>query len=167
MRSFLKLVILFCLTATSCGTTDISKRVSGKIQASIVDTPKKNVKPTTEPINMDTLIIDKEVAVVTYAPSIMQIKKRKKEIGIEDFMTGADDYIYYLNTSVEYLQKQDLKVVDSKDKKFLKFVSSSNTQVIKLDTLPELWGIFFFDGKSEPFLADMTIIEDEYKKYYK
>ena len=73
-----------------------------------------------------------------------------------------------MNTSAEYLEKQGLMVLDAKGNKYIRFVSSDKTaQVIKLDTLSELWGIYFFDPKKTPYLADITLIEEEYTKYYK
>jgi hypothetical protein len=90
-----------------------------------------------------------------------------KQIGEEEFRMGADDYIYYVNTSAEFLEKQDLPVLDAKNKKYLKFVLADNqVQVIKLDTLEELWGIYLFDPKKKAYAADITVIEEEYKTYY-
>lgn len=78
-----------------------------------------------------------------------------------------DDYIYYINTSTEYLQKQGLPVIDAKDKKYLRFVSVKKKEtLIKLDTLKELWGIYFFDPVKSPYSADITDIETEYENYY-
>jgi hypothetical protein len=96
------------------------------------------------------------------------MEKRMRAVGEEDFRIGADDYIYYMNTSAAYLEKQGLKVLDARDKKYLHFVSSGKTaQLIKLDTLPELWGIYFFNLMKKPYLVDITMIEEEYANYYK
>jgi hypothetical protein len=60
-----------------------------------------------------------------------------------------------------------LPVLDAKNKKYLKFVlADKRVQLIKLDTLEELWGMYLFDPKKKAYAADMTIIEDEYKSYY-
>jgi hypothetical protein len=40
-------------------------------------------------------------------------------------------------------------------------------QVVRLDTLPELWNIYLFDGKTKPKQIDMTAIDEEYKSYFK
>lgn len=114
----------------------------------------------------DTLVIDRRAAVF-YQPDSLQMKKRMKQVGEADFRAGADDYLYSVNTSAEYLEKQGLPVLDAKNKKYLKFVSAGKlVQLIQLDTLKELWGIYLFDPKKKPYAADMTIIEDEYKSYY-
>ena len=132
-----------------------------------VDTLKEQTAVQPSPLHSDTLIIDRQAAVF-YQPDSLQMEKRMKEIGEADFRAGADDYIYYVNTSVEYLEKKGLPVLDAKNKKYLKFVlTDKQDQVIKLDTLEELWGIYLFDPKKSVYAADMTIIEDEYKSYYK
>jgi hypothetical protein len=69
---------------------------------------------------------------------------------------------------VEYLEKEGLPVLDAKNKMYLKFVLADNqVQIIKLDSLKELWGVYLFDPKKQAYAVDMTIIEDEYKSYYK
>jgi hypothetical protein len=83
-------------------------------------------------------------------------------------MAGADDYIYYINISVEYLEKQGLNVIDAKNKNYLRFVSSdAKVQLIKLDTLPDFWGIYLFDPKKKPYYADIIDIETDYRNYFK
>ena len=132
-----------------------------------VDTLKEQTALQPSPLHSDTLIIDRQAAVF-YQPDSFQLEKRMKEVDEADFRAGADDYIYYINTSVEYLEKEGLPVLDAKNKKYLKFVlTDKQDQVIKLDTLEELWGIYLFDPKKSVYAADMTIIEDEYKRYYK
>ncbi|HET7897700.1 MAG TPA: hypothetical protein VFL47_08520, partial [Flavisolibacter sp.] len=132
-----------------------------------VDTPKAQVAPQLPPLDRDTLTIDRKAAVF-YQPDSLQMEKRMKQVGEADFRAGADDYIFYVNRSAEYLEKHGLPVLDAKNKKYLKFVSvDKQTQVIKLDSLEELWGMYLFEPKKKPYAADMTVIEDEYKKYYK
>ena len=132
-----------------------------------VDTLKAQIEPQPFPLDTDTLTIDRKTAVF-YQPDSLQMEKRMKKVGEADFRAGADDYIYYVNTSAEYLEKEGLPVLDAKNKKYLKFVlANKRVQVIKLDTLEELWGMYLFDPKKKAYAADITIIEDEYKSYYK
>lgn len=131
------------------------------------DTLKTQIAAQTSPVDTDTLIINRKAAVF-YQPDSLQMEKRMKQVGEADFRIGADDYIYYVNTSTEYLENQGLPVFNSKNKKYLKFVlADRKVRIIKLDTLEELWGMYLFDTKKKPYAADMTIIEDEYKSYYK
>jgi hypothetical protein len=140
---------------------------SGGETSQKLGTAKAAIVKEPSPSNSDTFIIDKKAAVF-YQPDSMQIAQRMKEVGAVDFRAGADDYIYYVNTSAEYLEKQGLPVLDAKNKKYLKFLlADRKPRVIKLDTLEELWGMYFFDPKKYPYAADITMIEDEYKSYYK
>ena len=167
MGHALKLLLLYSSTIASCSTTDKKQETKTETHSDLVDITQKPITPKIASIDIDTLTIDKRTAVF-YQPDSLQIEKRKKEVGVQDFMAGADDYIYSINTSSEYLEKQGLKVLDAKSKRFLKFVSADKkVQLVKLDTLPELWGICLFDPNKKPYYADMTMIEDEYKKYYK
>lgn len=161
------------LITFSCATNDQKQEPDKDTLISSADTTQKDdtlkeqmaLQPS--PLHSDTLIIDRQAAVF-YQPDSLQIEKRMKEVGEADFRAGADDYIYYVNTSVEYLEKKGLPVLDAKNKKYLKFVlTGKQHQFIKLDTLEELWGIYLFDPKKSVYAADMTIIEDEYKSYYK
>lgn len=173
MQPSLRLLLLLSLTVFSCATNDQKQEtksdtfISSADTTQKVDTPKAQIAPQPSPLDTDTLTIDRKAAVF-YQPDSLQIEKRMKEAGEADFRAGADDYIYYVNTSAEYLEKQGLSVLDAKNKKYLKFVlADKRTHVINLDTLQELWGMYLFDPKKKPYAADMTMIEDEYKNYYR
>jgi hypothetical protein len=117
-------------------------------------------------MNLDTLTITKRSSVF-YSPDSIQISKRKKEIGEETFYAGADDYLYYMHTSYDFLDSIKLPIFESKEKKYLKFVGNDKIEyIIKLDTLPELWGVYLFDPRKRPKIADMTNISDEVKNYF-
>jgi hypothetical protein len=173
MQSSLRLLLLFSLTVYSCATNDEKQKpksdtlISSSDTALKLDTVRAQIATQTSPLDTDTLTIDRKAAVF-YQPDSLEIEKRMKEVGEADFRAGADDYIYYVNTSTEYLEKEGLAVLDAKNKKYLKFVLvDKGVQVIKMDTLEELWGMYLFDPKKKAYAADMTIIEDEYKNYFK
>jgi hypothetical protein len=115
----------------------------------------------------DTLVVNKRVAVF-YEPDSIQIEKKKKKIGEENYQVGLDDYAYYINESITYLEKKELPVVETKFKKYIKFILQDGTERwIKKDTLPDMWGIFLFDPLKEPYKADEMDMEAEYEKYFK
>ena len=173
MQPSLRLLLLLSLTVFSCATDEQKQDRKFDTNISSADTTlntnsaKTQIEAQTTPVDTDTLTIDRKAAVF-YQPDSLQMEHRMKEVGEADFRAGADDYIYYVNTSAEYLEKKDLPVLDTKNKKYLKFIlADKQVQVIKLDTLEELWGMYLFDPKKKAYAADMTIIEDEYKSYYK
>jgi hypothetical protein len=168
-------LLFLCLSMmiSSCITKD--QKQNGKTVSNIspIDTSQMAVKPKTllvlqaHPLDVDTLTIDKKAAVF-YQPDSMQMEKRMKQVGAENFRNGADDYIFYINSSAEYLENQGLPVLYAKNRKYLKFIFEDRKEhVIKTDTLKELWVMFLFDPRKKPYAADMTIIEDEYKNFYK
>jgi len=172
MQPINRLLVLLSLTVFSCVTNDERQENKSATSDSSgektqkVDTIKSQRALRSSTLETDTLTIDMKAAVF-YQPDSLQMEKRMKEVGEAEFRMGADDYIYYVNMSVEYLEKQDLKVYDAKNKKYLKFLlADKRVKVIKLDSLKELWGMYFFDPKKMPYAADMTIIEDEYKNYF-
>jgi hypothetical protein len=173
MQPSLRLLLLLSLTIFSCATNDQKQEpksdtlIPSADTTQRVDTLKAQIAAQPSPLDTDTLTIDRKAAVF-YQPDSLQMEKRMKQVGEADFRAGADDYIYYVNTSAEYLEKEGLPVLDAKNKQYLKFVlADRQVQVIKLDTLEELWGMYLFDPKKKAYAADMTVIEEEYKSYYK
>ena len=172
MQSLHSLLLVLSLTVFSCTTSDKKQeRKPGTLVSPTSTKPKgriiKNgITTETSLLEGDTLTIAKTAAVF-YQPDSLQIQKRMKQVGETDFRIGMDDYIYSVNTSVEFLQKQGLPVLDAKNRKYLKFVSADKKfQLIKLDTLQELWGMYLFDPDKKPHYADITGIEEDYKTYY-
>jgi len=155
MRIRLFVLILAGLVICSCGNND------QKANETTLQT-----KPQQQPIansNSDTLLISAKSAVF-FQPDSSVIAKRIEE---DDFRAGADDYIYYINESADYLEKQGLPVIDAKGRKYIKFIwGTQSTQLVKLDTLPDMWGMFLFDAKQPPLYAEIVEIENDYKKYF-
>lgn len=114
----------------------------------------------------DTVTIENQIAVI-FEPTDKSIEKRKREIDEEDFYIGADDYMWYLNESNKFFEKQKIKVLNVKNDKILKFVGENrNITLIKLENEKELWGIYLFDLKQKPKRINMTDTEMELKEYF-
>ena len=154
---------LTILLFSSCSETNNNKTESNEK----TDTSKAISPPQGKIIlNNDTLTVDKTCAVIVSADS-MQIEKRKKELG-DDFYVGADDYAFHLSESQKFLDSVKLKMIDCNGKKFLKFIYADNRQeLIPLTNLDELWKVYLFDPKRKSKSVDMTIIDEEYKNYFK
>jgi hypothetical protein len=129
------------------------------------DSEPAKVQPVYKKQESDTLIVTSRSAIF-YSPDSIQIEKRKKEIGEHEFYIGADDYAYYSNESWNYLEKMKLPLVMAINKNYLKFISPGKTTLIRIDTLPELWGVYLFDPKKHPYQADIMDMEEEYKNYF-
>jgi hypothetical protein len=114
----------------------------------------------------DTLFVDTTCAVITQADT-STIDRQKKQSG-DDFYVGADDDVYYSGVSEEFLHSKHVKVLYTDHKnKYVKFVKNNGTSsILKLDTLPGVYNIYLFKPSTAPYHADMTTIEDEYKRYF-
>src|SRR5450432_162891 len=159
-----RLMLLLLLILTSCTTQNAKSKTD--LPQTVVDSSSTFKNKQVTVYNFDTLVIDKKAAIF-YSPDTTQIAKRKKEVGEDNFYIGADDYLNYMQTSHDYLDSVKLPILDAKDKKYLKFIRLYKTQnVIKLDTLSELWDIYLFDPNKKEKLVNMTIIDEEYKNYF-
>ncbi|MFT3827701.1 MAG: hypothetical protein QM731_27525 [Chitinophagaceae bacterium] len=160
MRTLLRYT-LFLLIAIACYSCEEGKKPKTKAA------PGKKKAEAKVAVASDTLIIRTRTA-VAYAPDNAIIEKRKKEIGAKNFQVGADDYLYYMKYSGEFLKKVKLPVQQVGKQQYLKFVQDDNSYtIIKKDTASDLWGIYFFTPSKKPLLADITSIEKEYKVYFK
>ncbi|MFC0517457.1 hypothetical protein ACFFGT_24815 [Mucilaginibacter angelicae] len=110
--------------------------------------------------------MDTTCAVITQA-DISAINRQKKQSG-DDFYVGADDDVYYSGVSEEFLHGKHVKVLYTDHKtRYVKFIKNNGTSsMLKLDTLPGVFNIYLFKPSTAPYHADMTTIEDEYKRYF-
>ena len=169
MRHFtihsLKIIIIFSLTIIAC--TNNNQATHTDPDSSHVETIQKYLPPNTTSANGDTLIVYRKAAVF-YEPDSSKIAKRRQAVGEDDFNVGVEDYAYYLNAAHDFLYGTKLPQLDANDRKFIKFVSIDNSEkTVKIDTLSELWGIYLFDPAKKARQVDMTMIEEEYKNYFK
>jgi hypothetical protein len=172
MGHTLKLIALLSLTLASCAESSqqdntFIKTSQGDTTFQTDTTRKALTASATNSSNSDTLIVDRPAAVFI-EPDSLQIEKRKKQVGEEDFYTGADDYLFYMSTAHEFLDSVKLTTFSAKDKRFIKFINSDKThQVIRLDKLDELWSVYFFDPTKKAKQVDMTTIDEEYRSYFR
>jgi hypothetical protein len=153
---------LITIMISSCNQSIKTENINAKKN----NTPEIVIqKVTTKITNDDTLIIENTSAVIVSADSL-QMEKRKKELG-KDFYAGADDYAFYLNETQKFLDSVKLKTIDCNGKKYLKFVYTDRSiELINLTNLDELWKVYFFSPSKKSVSVDMTMIDEEYKKYF-
>jgi hypothetical protein len=117
-------------------------------------------------VSSDTLLVASTCAVITQADTAV-INNQKRRFG-DDFYVGSDDDVYYSSISEEFLKGKNIKVIYPNDKvKYLKFIKSNgSSNVLKLDTLPGIFNLYLFKPSANAHHADITAIEDEYKRYF-
>src|SRR3954447_23628200 len=164
LRDSLKLIVLFSLTIIACTNNQGAHSGSDSLNNGII---LKYLPPNTTSFNGDTLLVYRKAAVF-YEPDSSQIAKRRQAIGEDDFNAGVEDYAHNLNAAHDFLYSKKLSQLDAKGRRFIKFISiNKSEQTIRIDTSSELWGVYFFDPRRKAKQVDMTIIEEEYKSYFK
>ena len=158
----MKLIIisLSIIILSACGGKADKKETPG------TDTTSQSTPPVVTN-STDTMVIDRNAAVY-YLPDSNQMEKWKMKVGEKDFATVADDWSSYMNSSNEYLKTTNLPVQDASGKKVLKFVKADKSvTLVGLDTLSNYWGYYLFSTSKEPAFADIVMMEESYKKYFK
>lgn len=114
----------------------------------------------------DTTIINGDAAVF-YEQDSTKVEAEKSK-NAADFTLGLEDYHMYLDSTNRFLDSIKLAKVDAKGSRFIKFVKRNNSvSVIKVDSLPTLWGVYLFTPAKDPEEADMTDMQGSYKNYFK
>jgi len=170
MRYFIPIVLLG-LGLTACADNSSNDTATSSEPAATVvkrDTAKQ--MPISTPIVVkvnDILVIEKKAAIFI-RPNDARIEKEKKKGDEEGFNTTSNDYLYYMATAQEFLDSVKVPIVDVSNEKFIRFTTNNRQgQLIEVGKLPELWSIYLFEPGKKAKQVDMTMIEEEYKDYFK
>src|SRR5438309_10708257 len=164
LRESLRLIVLIGFTVIACTNNQETHSGSDSLNNEIT---LKYLPPNTTSFNGDTLLVYRKAAVF-YEPDSSQIAKRRQAVGEDDFNAGVEEYAYNLNAAHDFLYSTKLPQLDAHGRKFIKFISiNRSAQTIRIDTSAELWGVYFFDPRQKAKQIDMTMIEEEYKSYFK
>lgn len=116
----------------------------------------------------DTLTIHFPAAVF-YNPDSLQLQKIKKVTEKNDYETEVHNCIYLMRNASNIMKQYWPKVnmIEAHKARYLLFIKADKTKVcIDLDTKGDMCGIFLFDGKKEPQLADMMNIDTALDFYF-
>lgn len=124
---------------------------------------KRNVRSHSS----DTLIIDRKAAVDIQLDSAA-LEQNKKKYGDTTIEAYAEDGSYYESIADSVIEKKRLQLIQSLHHKFIKFVQDNGAiTMVKVDTLPAVSTLFFFDPTKPPHIVDVTDTENEYKNYFR
>ena len=129
------------------------------------DNPALSKPPSTY---QDTLIIEKTAAVF-YHPDSLQLAKIKKIVDSLVFDGSMHEYFYQMRNARMVINKSwpDIKIIETKNVRYLLFKKNNNeTKCIDLDAKGDPYGLFLFDRKHDPELADMMNIDNELSRYF-
>jgi hypothetical protein len=114
----------------------------------------------------DTLFVTKRSAISVWLDTAT-LEKRRKQYGDEAFEVGSDDDVYYSSITDSVLKSHQLPVIDTKRYKYIKFIQNNKAfKTVKIDTLPQVYTLYFFDPLKAPQDVDVTDIDNEYKNFY-
>ena len=151
LRSIIPALILLTITC-SCHHDQHSRHHKKHKQKSIT--------------NKDTFFVATRSAISIWLDTAT-MEKRRKQYGDEGYDIGLDDDLFYSSISDSVLRSHHLPVINADGYKYLKFIQSSRVStVVRIDTIQQLYTLYFFDPSKAPLDADVTDIEAEYNRFY-
>ncbi len=112
----------------------------------------------------DTAFVSGRIALF-FGPDSIQIEKLKAG-NEEEFYTAADDYLFYIAQTREYIDSTDL-VNKTTDKNIFIFIKNNgDRKILKSNSTDNIWGLYFFDGVKDPMPVDVVDAHEDYKNYF-
>lgn len=164
MIRVLNLLILFTVTLSACSGAS-EKKNNVQIQAA---TPSNKVITKPPSSYSDTLIISGASAIF-YDSDSLQLVKTKAINKKMDYESMVHDCFYQIRNAKMVMKQYwpKLKVIDTSKARYLLFVKADKSKTyIDLNTKYDMCGLFLFDGKKDPVLADMTNVDTELANYF-
>jgi hypothetical protein len=151
---------------TGCTNAGSSKKNITRPQKTSPPSPVQYNKP---PANFnDTLVINNPSAVF-YNPDSLQLIKIRAVSKKENYETEVHNCFYLMRNARTVLKKYwpKIHIIETKTNRFLLFVKKDKSKTyIDLNLNGDMCGIFLFDGKKGPELADMMNIDTALGFYF-
>ena len=116
----------------------------------------------------DTLVIVGLVAVF-YNPDSLQLGKIKAISKKENYETDVHNCFYLMQNARMVLKQHwpKVNIIETKKNRYLVFIKKDRSQaLIDLNSQGDMCGLFLFDGRKEPELADMMNIDTALGFYF-
>ncbi len=116
----------------------------------------------------DTLSVDFPVAVF-YSPDSLQLEKIKAITNPRTFEGSMHEYFYLCKNAHTVIRKYypRLKIIDAKNIRYLLFMKADKSaDYVDLDSKPDAYGLYIFDGNKAPLLADMANVDTDLGFYF-
>lgn len=150
------------LTACNADTTKKDRVETNKITAS-----PDAAKP---PSSFNDTVTVYSRAVVFYRPDSIQLKKFRQISNNMVYETTTHEGFYQMRNARIVLKKYwpQIKIIEADNIRYLFFVKTGNGKTtIDLNTNGNLYGMYMFDPRMEPQVADMMNIETALGFYFK
>ena len=156
---------IFTLAMTSCSENPQSQKIEEKTNPA----PKHTIIKKPESSFNDTILINTKAAVF-YNPDSIQMEKIKQvnEKVIYDMLKHDCHYQMQNARKALIAHWPQIKIYDAIKTRYLLFIKADHSKVlIDLNDKNDICGLFLFDQKKNPVLADMPNIETVLNLYFK
>jgi len=152
-----KQALLICslLYLTNCGHTSKKQNDTQQLKIERIN-PSKDKKE---------LIVQERCAVI-YSPDSKKIDLLKQE-SEEAFYTAADDAMNYISKTREFLEKQQVKILETKASNLNFYINGKSFKRFRLSGRNKTWGVILFNGVDKAIESDLTNIEPDFEKVLK
>ena len=133
-----------------------------------LETQKDTIRRKPAASFSDTLVIGFPSAVF-FNPDSLQLQKIKEIFTKNAYETDVHNCYYQMRNARFVLKKYSSKIhiIETSVNRYLLFIKKDKTKTcIDLDSKGDMCGLFLFDGKKEPELADMMNIETALGFYF-
>jgi hypothetical protein len=100
------------------------------------------------------------------APSAPQLDSIKVHMKEEDFYKMTDDNMLYMSNARIFLESKNISMSNVEANGIIKF-KKSDGKIFEQKLSGLKWAIILFNGKSDPIIANMVGIENDYTRYMK
>jgi hypothetical protein len=146
-----------------------SQPAKKNIPAEITQEHKDTIRRKPPGSFSDTLTIHYPSAVF-YNPDSLQLLQIKEITEKNEYETDVHNCFYQMRNARQVLKKYwpQIQIIETSSNRYLLFVKADKSSIlIDLDSKGDMCGLFLFDGKKEPGLADMMNIETALGLYFK
>jgi hypothetical protein len=103
---------------------------------------------------------------VFVAPTSAQIDSLKSTMKTKDFFAMADNNMMYMSGARQFILGKKIPTYDVEATGSMKF-KKKNGSIVEQKLSSMTWGVILFNGKSDPIIANMVGIENDYTRYMK
>jgi hypothetical protein len=159
------LLIIVALTGlTQCNSKQLSADKTDSSHTQTAIAPKLKPSATFN----DTIEIT-GLSAVFFAPDSIQLEHFKSQNTAALFESTQHDCFYQMRNAGYVMQNNVpfVNKVEAKNHRYLKFIYNNHqVEIIDLNQINDLCGIYLFDGKQKPVLVDMTNIDTALHDYF-
>ncbi len=121
---------------------------------------KRPVVPTAKPKPVVKSSIQKTLTITTpcavlYSPDDAWIERHKNSDST-GFYAVADDMMYYVSQTREYLDKRKIKTIDTQASTLRFMLANGSVKIFDLRNSTYGWGLILFNGRNTPKEADLV-----------